>query len=321
MIRPDVFSKVLQLVCNVFDSYSAVLFLPSPGGDGCRLVASFSLGDDVRQGMELAPGQGLAGWIVREGKPLLISNFDQKRGVLGYYSGSAENEIRAFLGVPLEGVSGALCLDSKKVHSFGDRDQKILSEFARLVSTLYLERDGLVEGHAEARLCLCLRQMSNLPRQHPKWNAYLDELLNLVSRSLGFMHCFLAVRDDAACVFRVEGVSQVLFSPAQPSPDSFPLGGGMIGWVFKNDAPVYSQDADTTALRLFGAQASSPVFKTVICQPVHFSKRTRAVLVLASQDPSTISDVHKDFARSVADQLALFLENLHLKARLDKRKT
>ena len=320
MARQDVFSRVLQLVCNVFDSYSAVLFLPDAGGDGCRLAASFSLGDGVREGMALAPGQGLAGWIVKERKPLLLSNFDQKRGVLGYYSGKGEAEIRAFLGVPLEGVTGALCLDSKKVHSFGDKDQKILGEFARLVSTLYLERDSLAEGHAEARLCQCLRQLSDLPRQQPKWNAYLAELLDQVSRASGFSHCFLAVRDDPACCFTVEGVSKVLFSPNQPAPSGFPLGGGMIGWVFKNDAPVFSQDADTTALRLFGAQASAPVFKTVICQPVRFSRRTRAVLVLACQESASLGDLHKDFVRAVADQLALFLENLHLKARLSRHK-
>ncbi|WP_243311087.1 GAF domain-containing protein [Fundidesulfovibrio agrisoli] len=320
MARLDVFSRVLQLVCNVFDSYSAVLFLPDQGGEGCRLAASFSLGDGVRQGMTLAPGQGLVGWIVRERKPLLVGNFDQKRGVLGYYSGKGEAEIRAFLGVPLEGVTGALCLDSKKVHSFGDKDQKILGEFARLVSALYLERDSLAEGHAEARICQCLRQLTDLPRMHPKWHAYLGELLDQVSRATGFSHCFLAVRDDPSCCFSVEGVSKVLFSPSQPAPAGFPLGGGMIGWVFKNDAPVYSQEADTTALRLFGAQASAPVFKTVICQPVRFSRRTRAVLVLASQETATLGDLHKDFARAVADQLAMFLENLHLKARLARHK-
>jgi len=317
MTPPDVFDRVLQLVCNVFDSYSAVLFLPGPDGT-CRLAAFFSLGDDVRQGMSLTPGQGLAGWIVKEKKPLLISNFDQKRGVLGYYAKGTEAEIRAFLGVPLEGVAGALCLDSKKTLSFGDKDQKILSEFARLVSSLYLERDTLVERHLEVRLCQCLRQLSLLPRQFPNWTAYLGELLGLVSRATGFGHCFLAVRDDTAGVFTIEGASQMLFSPHQPQPANFPLGGGMIGWVFKNNAPVQAEDADTSAVRLFGAQASAPVFKSVACQPVLFSKRTRAVLVLACQDGEPIGDVLKDFARTVADQLALFLENLHLKAKLSR---
>lgn len=320
MTRPDVFSRVLQLVCNVFDSYSAVLFLPAGAGDECRLAAAFSLGDDVRQGMALAPGQGLAGWIVREKKPLLISNFDQKRGVLGYYSGNAESEIRAFLGVPLDGVEGALCLDSKKVHSFGDKDQKILAEFARLVSALYLERGELAEGQAEAGLCRCLLQVSQLPRLHPKWNVYLRELLDLVSRGTGLGHCFLAVSDDAAACFLIEGASQPLFPASHPGPPQFPLGGGMVGWVFKNGAPVYSLDADVTALRLLGVAAGAPVFKTVICQPVHFSRKTRAVLVLAAVRQEALGQAHKDFARTVADQLALFLENLHLKAKLAKRK-
>ncbi len=318
MARSDVFSRVLELVSNVFDSYSAVLFLPEPGAGACRLAAGFSLGDKVRTGMTLAPGQGLAGWILRERKPLLISNFDQKRGVLGYYEGNGEAEIRAFLGVPLDGVPGVLCVDSKKVHSFGDKDQKILAEFARLASALYQERDCLAEGQVESRVSQCLRQVSLLPRQHPKWTAYLDELLGLVSRATGFKHCFLAVRDDSSGTFYVEGASQVLFSPAHPSPGSFPLGGGMIGWVFKNDSPVYAEDADTTALRLFGAQASAPVFRTLICQPVFFSRRTRAVLVTATQDAEPLTDAHKDFARCVGDQLALFLENLHLKAKLKR---
>ncbi len=319
MTPPDVFDKVLQLVCNVFESYSAVLFLPG-GGGACRLAASFSLGDDVRQGMSLMPGQGLAGWIVREKKPLLISNFDQKRGVLGYYAKGTEAEIRAFLGVPLEGVAGALCLDSKKTLSFGDKDQKILAEFARLVSSLYLERDTLAEREFEARICPHLRQLSQLPRLFPTWNAYLGELLGLCSRASGFGHCFLAVRDDMGGVFTIEGASQVLFSPQHPQPVNFPLGGGMIGWVFKNDAPVLSEDTDTTAVRLFGAQASAPVFKCVVCQPVLFSRRTRAVLVLACQDAQSVGEVLKDFTRTVADQLALFLENLHLKAKLTRPK-
>ncbi|GFK94336.1 hypothetical protein NNJEOMEG_02180 [Fundidesulfovibrio magnetotacticus] len=316
MSRQDVFSRVLQLVCNVFDSYSAVLFLPVPGSPDCRLAASFSLGDDVRQGMVLSPGQGLTGWIVREGKPLVISNFDQKRGVLGYYAGSAESEIRAFLGVPLEGMAGALCLDSKKIHGFGDKDQKILAEFARLVSTLYLERDHLAADALEARLSEAQRQMATLPWKHPKWADFLRELLGLASRATGLGHCFLAVGDEKSGTFFVEGASQPLF--AHSAPASFPLGGGMIGWVFKNAAPVHALDGDTTPARLFGAQASAPVFRSVVCQPVGYGRATRAVLVFAGREEAAGEQL-KEFAAAVAAQLSLFLENLHLKARLAKR--
>ena len=321
MTPQDVFARVLQLVCNVFDSYSAVLFLPDPADFGrSKLAASFSLGDNVRQGMTLEPGQGLAGWIVREGKPLLISSFDRKRGVLGYYSGDVESRIRAFLGVPLAGVKGALCLDSKKVHGFGEKEQKILSEFAALVSTLYLERESITSGRAETGLCRCLHEMSDLHRRHPKWSVYLPRFLDEVSKATGFGHCLLAVRDDTAKVFSLEGVNQRIFHPGLPAPGPFPLGAGMIGWVFKNGAPVYASDADTTAQRLFGAPAAAPVFKSVICQPVSFSRRVWAVLVLAGIDQTALYGAHKQFVRAAADQMALFLEALHLRGRLAGRR-
>ena len=319
MTGPSVFSRLLQLVCNCFESYSAVLFLPAPDGS-CVLADSFSLGDNLRQGMELVPGQGLAGWILREKKPLLVSNFDQKRGVLGYYSGVAEEQIKAFLGVPLPGVAGVLCIDSKKVHGFGDRDQRLLSEFAGLAAALYLERVPLAGGHAEARQSQCLRQVSDLPRQYPKWGEYSAELLAQVSRASGFSHCFLAVRDDQAGVFLIEATSRALHGGAVAAVEGYALGAGMIGWVFKNDAPVYSEDADTTSVRLFGAPGAAPVFKSVICQPVSFSKRTRAVLVLASQEQEPVATALKEFVRTIADQLALFLENLHLRAQLARHK-
>jgi len=205
------------------------------------------------------------------------------------------------------------------VHGFGDKDLKILSEFARLVSALSFERDALSADALDARLCEAQRQMALLPWRHPKWNEFLREFLGLASRATGQEHCFLAVRDHKAGVFVVEGSSQPLFSPASQTPGSFPLGGGMIGWVFKHAQPVHALDSETTPARLFGAQASAPVFRSVVCQPVIYGRDTRAVLVLAGQEEA-IGEPVKDFAASMAGQLALFLENLHLKARLAKRK-
>lgn len=188
------------------------------------------------------------------------------------------------------------------------------------MSQLYLERDGLADRREETRLWASLGPLSLLPRRHPKWSVYLRELLALLSRASGFGHCFLAVRDDTAGVFRIEGASQALFASGQTVQAGFPLGGGMVGWVFKNDAPVFAEEGDTAPARLFGAPAPSPVFQAVLCQPVFFSRRTRAVLVLANQQPSRIGEPLKDVARTAADQLALLLENLHLKAKLTRKK-
>ena len=78
----------MALAFNVFDAYSAVLFLPGADGDVCRAAASFSLGDALDREVAIAPGMGLVGWIIRESKPLLIvdialpRDFDPEIGAL-----------------------------------------------------------------------------------------------------------------------------------------------------------------------------------------------------------------------------------------------
>jgi len=121
MIDIPFYEQLLAIVGNVFDAYSAVLFLPEADGDLCRAVASFSLGDALDRDAVIAPGQGLVGWIIREGKPLVISNFDQRRGVLGYYRGGEEERIRSFMGYPVAATGGALCVDSRKTYTLGEK--------------------------------------------------------------------------------------------------------------------------------------------------------------------------------------------------------
>ena len=55
---------------------------------------------------------------------------------------------------------------------------------------------------------------------------------------------------------------------------------------------------------------------TVICLPIAFSKKTRAVLTLADPRPLPVAEDLKTFVGMVSESLALFLENLHLRTRL-----
>lgn len=318
MSAQDLFDRVLTLVCNTFDSYSAVLFLPGPDGESARLAAGFSLGQLAPVGAALVAGQGLAGFILREQKPLLVSNVDQRRGGTGYYPKNQGADIKAFLGVPLPGIPGVLCVDSKKAYGFTEKDQKILSEFAQLAAELHKAFGGLDACRDELRISPCLRQLTLLPRMHPKWKTYLSKLLELCIEATGYETAFLAVLGAGSRTFAVEGAAGPLFPQGQGKGATYPVSGGMIGWVFKHGSQALSGES-TSGARLFGAQVNSSAFESVICQPVSFSRRTRAVLVLASQSPQPPGEALKDFARTVADQLALFLENLHLKARLSNR--
>jgi len=321
MTDTSFYDQLLAIVGNVFDAYSAVLFLPEADGGICRAAAAFSLGDALDRDAAIAPGMGLVGWIIREGKPLLISNFDQRRGVLGYYRGGEEERIRAFMGYPVAATGGALCLDSRKTYTFGDKDLKILSQFAELAGN-YLARSREVETSlVEHRFYQCLRLISTLHKSHPKWTAFRSGLLELLSQTTGYRYCILTVRDESGRSYYLEGANESPFPGGRNASQRFSVGQGLVGWVFKNQSPVYSGEKDdpaATGLPLFGLDVPAGDFKSVICLPIHFSRMTRGVLTLADPRPLPVTEELKAFVAMVAENLALFLENLHLRTRLGR---
>jgi hypothetical protein len=204
------YQKLMAMALNVFDAYSAVLFLPDPGSEDCRVAAYYSLGDDVRADVVITPGMGLAGWIIRNQKPLLVGNFDQKRGFLGYYDQKDEARIRAFMGCPvIEG--GAVCLDSRKTFTFGEKDQKILGQFAEMAGAHAASERRRADEGRDARYYRALAAISGLRRTHPTWPAFQSSLLRILSETSGFSSCFLAVRDESGNCYSLDAMNRGLF--------------------------------------------------------------------------------------------------------------
>lgn len=314
--------RILGLICSVFDAYSAVLFL-AENAQSYRLAAFFSLGDNIQKNTYLEPGQGLVGWIIRNNQPLLINDFDRAGDCLGYYPPEAESKIKAFMGCPLQDGQGVLCLDSKKSYSFSAKDQKILHQFVQLVQSLQdtIWAQGI--NQQEHNYYLCLQMISSLRNKHPKWSAFLQNLLHSLAEYTQFSHCFLAARDDRGQNFFLEGWNSPIFNSNEEHQQKFSTSEGLIGWVFRNHSFISTSDQDRKINRtpLFEKQSKSRIFSSIICVPLVVHMRTRGVLVLASQEYKHVSEELKNFLLLVGDYLALFLENLYLKNRLRKQQS
>lgn len=310
--------RVLGIICSVFDAYSVVLFLPSENPGKYVLSAKFSLGDSVEPGAEVAEGECLVGWIMRNNQPMLINNFDQQKSMLGYYSDGQESQIKAFLGCPLPGGQGALCLDSKRTYSFSDKDQKILDLFAQLIQDLNARMEQAGDVRRELAFYRTMGVMQGLHKEFTRWPVFLDQFLKLLSEATGFSHCFFAAKQADGEFFHLEGTSRSFDLDEEDKTQ--PIGAGLVGWVFKNNTPVFSSDEDPgrAALPLLGKRVRTTQLKSVICLPVTFMKTVRGVLGLAGEESVVVNDQARNFATIAADHLALFLENLYLKSTLRK---
>ncbi|NJB66788.1 signal transduction protein with GAF and PtsI domain [Desulfobaculum xiamenense] len=314
----DSLEKLLGIVCSVFDAYSTVLFLPEENTSEYYLRARFSLGDDIREGMTLAPGQGLVGWIIRNGDPLLINNFDRTRSKLGYYASDEESKIKAFMGCPIQDKGGALCVDSCRTYNFSDKDQKILQLFAMLASDIHNGDSQVRRDLVEHRFYRSLQLIQLLRKQFPRWDTFLQNFLRIVAEASGFSHCFLAACDDRGESYFIEGACGDM--GAVTGKDRFPIKSGLVGWVFGNGQSICSGDGETKAApqSLLGKNSGGPVFHSALCMPLGIHRRTRGVLVLAHREPRDISPEVKRFVEMSTDHLALFLENLFLKSRIQQ---
>jgi signal transduction protein with GAF and PtsI domain len=317
-MRQTSFTRILGILSSVLDAYSAVLFLKENNSENSehRLAAFFSLGDKIAPGTQVQPGKGLVGWIIRNGEPLLVPNFDQRQNHLGYYRDNEEQRIKAFMGCVLPDGRGALCVDSKRQYSFSDKDQKLLHLFAGLLAELSSSGELEEKQLSILRYHAALKTVYTLRREHSLWGEFLRQFLALMAATCGCSYAVFCVTGPSGETYQVEGENSPLLTKGKNSSE-FSLTSGVIGWVFRNDAPLFSGGpGGIPEASLFGKAVSTPHFQSVMALPLIIQRKTRGVLCIAHDTPIPLTEELKEFAGMASEHLALFLENLYVKCRL-----
>ena len=312
----SLYYKILGIICSVFDAYTVALFERDSGGT-YKMAGSFSLGDKVATGAPVREGHGLVGWIARNKTPLLVSNFDQRRNNLGYYRDGEEQNIKAFMGCSFPGGGGVLCVDSKRQYSFSERDQKMLYLFAEFLEKLSVTAHQEASQAEAMRYYAALRLIYVLRREHTRWADFLHSFLDIISKASGYEYCALCTKLPDGESYLIEGENYPLLAKDPDNPKVYGLSRGMVGWVFRNSAPLFSGGgAGAPDAPLLGRVEDIPAFQSSLALPLIIQRKVRGVLCLASKPPLPISDDLQDFARMAAEHLGLFLENLYVKCRL-----
>ena len=322
MLDKSYLTPILNIVCSVFDAYSAVVFLPTDNENCFQISDSFSLGDNINKDCVLEPGQGLVGWIIRNNKPLLVNDFDRQGDGLGYYYREAESKIKSFMGCPLHKGRGVLCLDSKRTFSFSTKDQKILHQFTQFIEILRSNLGQYELNEQKYNYYICLQAIRALKDKSSKWSQFLADFLNILSEFTHFSHCFFASRDKDGQGFYLEGWNKPIFSKQDQHNQRFDTREGLIGWVFRNHARISSNDGrhgHSLKTPLFRKHHDIPNFQSVICLPLVVNTKTRGVLGLAALGLRPITEELNSFLSLITDQLGLLLDNLYLKNKLRRQ--
>jgi Nif-specific regulatory protein len=127
-------SLILKTSSQLVGSEDSSLLLLDPATNELVFVmAHGSVGDKLKM-VRLKPGEGLAGWVVQHGKPLLVNDVEQDSRFSGKVDKMTGFRTKAILAVPLQDhgrTTGVLeVLNPRKDRKFNQEDLELLSAFA-----------------------------------------------------------------------------------------------------------------------------------------------------------------------------------------------
>jgi signal transduction protein with GAF and PtsI domain len=217
--------KAIELLADITEAFTAALYVLDQDGEALRPVVWHTLSRSFRKEADISLGEGLVGYVAKHKAPVDVDRYQQGSSATRIYDG--DEGIKAFVAFPV-GNLGVLVVDTKSRSVFGEREKKVIRDFAGLLLNL-------------------LRQYDTR-RREALYGSILDLLYEVENASLGFNYArqFYAEVLDAGR--RFTGLSMGLLCLLHPGRKqfvveavegpSFPVSQGLVGWILKEARPL-----------------------------------------------------------------------------------
>jgi signal transduction protein with GAF and PtsI domain len=217
----------VNLLADLTEAHTSALFLLDPGGKLLHLAAWHSMSSSFRQ-EPVAMGEGVVGHVAKHGIVVDVDRYEQAATATRLYA--EDVEIKAFLAVPV-GEVGVLVVDTKNRSIFGEREKKIVRDFARFIHHLVLQQDTCSREAMYGRILDLMYDVENAALGFAEERQFFSEVLDAGRRytglSMGFLFRLLPGQRQFSVV-AVEGPSLATLRGR-----SFPVTQGLVGWVLR----------------------------------------------------------------------------------------
>ncbi len=275
-------------------------------------IALGDMGEDAKK-LRVQLGQGIIGWVAREGKPAIINDVDADPRFTGIMDRLTGFKTRSVLCVPLRRkgkIHGVLVARNKTDGpGFTDEDQEIFAALADQVA-IALDNSRLYQRNKrEIREREALYQVGTIITSSLDLETVLSLIIDALSQVVPY---------DAAGIFLIDPRHQQIedesvrgYDPRMTSKVRLKVGEGVMGWAAKKGqgiiVPDVSQDPHYINAR--------PQTRSEIAAPLKNGDQVIGVFNLESDDPNAYDDHHLDLLTIFASQATVAIEN----ARLYKR--
>lgn len=311
----DLLQELLARIREVLHADTAAILLLDPDGEHLSARAANGLEQEVEQGVRIPVGQGFAGRIAAERRPITIDDLDHANVLSPLLR---EHGVRSLLGVPLlveRRVLGVLHVGSLTPRRFTS-DERDLLQLAADRAALAIEHANLYEqervAHATAEAAR--RRLEALQRVSDAGLAFLSEedlLQELLTRIKDVLHA------DTAAILLLDPDGLHLHPRAAKGIEEgidpalrLPVGHGFAGRIAAERRPITIDDIDR-------AVVLNPVLRergvrSLLGVPLLVERRVLGVLHVGSLTRRHFTAEEADVLQLAADRAALAIEHANV---------
>jgi GAF domain-containing protein/anti-sigma regulatory factor (Ser/Thr protein kinase) len=305
-------SALLVRIVEILEADTAAILLLDEETNELAARAARGLEEEVEVGFRVPVGEGFAGRVAAERRPVAIRNLAPGDAInpLLY-----EKKIVSLLGVPLivEGrLLGVLHVGSLTQRDFGDDDATVMQVVADRVG-LAIDHARLFESERQARADAerALERLRQLQQVTESALAYLD-LDDLLRTLLNRVTAML--RADTSAILLVTEDGDALYARAAKGLEeevergfSLPIGAGFAGRIANERRPVVLPEVKP------GLVVNPLMFekgvKSLLGVPLIVERRLTGVLHVGTLTPRDFTDSDSELLQAVADRAALAIEH------------
>ena len=241
---------------------------------------------------------GLAGWILRAKKPLLIRDLEKEEDLLPGKPLSLGRPTRSFLGVPLlsDGkVLGVLSVQSYTPNAFTEESLELLTLIGTQVSAALENASLYRSAKAQAAKLAAFSNLAEFTANQSEPGPLLSSVLTELDGVVGFPMGAIYLYDPAE-----DRLDMAAFKGFM---DGMALGQEYEKWVIANRRPLVIPEAQVV-------REEDP--KSLLLVPITFENRCKGVISLVRPADSPFTHNDLKVAGVFANQAAVALENARL---------
>lgn len=301
--------------------------------DRLDIVASRGLGIHVQDEVSLTIGEGVTGWVAKEGEPLLIPDVRKDpRYVM------VKEHIRSELAVPMildRRVIGVISVDSTRTKNFSEEDQQLLTIVATQAAQILQNAEAFSELRRRNNQDETLLEISRALGSSLDFEELFRQVTGILARRCAMEQCFLVLvgKDgDELNIVLAHGLTS-----EEMAKGRYTKGEGVVGKVVESVAPIGVKDVreDPEFLDRTGAFSVGEERRSFFAVPITLEadvvgvfggatpfagdERFEQILSLLNIVAGTLAQAVKIYRGHVAERNLLLEENRMLRAELRTR--